>query len=144
MLFRSLVRSQHGFTVDPVTGETITRGFPVAFKAFEQRHLSSVHPRHFSDYKRLHAADFGEGMKLGGWALIDPDTEQVVGHVLDVVEVFDSENYLEAFEAAVQRGIDEDQDAIFDLVNFEEIDLRVEGAVDDYRSRLSPDGSLNG
>ncbi len=58
------------------------------------------------------------------------------------MEVFDSENYLEAFEAAVQRGVDEDQDAIFDLVNFKPIDLRVEGAVDDYRSRLNPDGSL--
>jgi hypothetical protein len=122
-------RAAQGFTIDPLTGEEPKRGFPVAFKAHELI-IESNDPRVYANYITEKMGEFRKGFKLGGW--YDTETGELF---LDVVEVIDGDDYVEAFDRAAAQGRAENQRAIFDLLNFEEIRMDDE-AIADYRSRL--------
>ncbi len=124
-------QAQGGLTIDPITGEIPDRGIPVAFKEFEQIHTSAS-PRHFRDFIRANMDQFKKGHKFGAW--FDTETNLLY---LDVVEVFDGDDYAAAFDLAAERGLAEGQEAIFDLANFEEIRM-TPSDIADYRARLAP------
>lgn len=131
------IKEQGGLTIDPITGNVPDRGIPVAFKKFEEIHPSAS-PRIIRDYLRKNMGEFRKGFQFGAW--YDDETDELF---LDVVEVFDGDDYIAAFDAAAERGQSETQLAIFDLKNFQEIRM-TPGDIGAYRARLSPDGTLRG
>lgn len=132
---------QGGSTQRLATGVQPDRGFAVGISEFSSGAIPNPTIRDFQDYMRVNAAELAKpGRHLGTW--YDTDTGDVW---LDVVEVFDGDDYVSAFDQAVNFAFHDNSElAIFDLHNgplnnFE--DIRPE-QVADYRQRLSPDGGL--
>lgn len=119
-----------GFTILPITGEPATSGFAVAIKGNEKRIPGDeITPDLIAAFRRESWDLFSdiEGAHWGGWY----DTKNDV-YVFDVSVVLDDA------EEAVKLGRENDQDAIFDLTNFEEIRTDDDGtSFEEWKARHS-------
>ena len=125
-----------GITIRTMTGERPEKGFAVALREHEvvvpkaRATRDRIGKFVRDNYEKLSQ----EGFFTGTWN----DTSRGVV-VLDVTKVIDSDNYVQAFDAAVKFGKGGNQDAIFDLQATEDgtIDLSDEQAIADYRETLA-------
>jgi hypothetical protein len=122
-----------GVTIRTMTGERPEKGFAVALRENELvLPKARATPARIGQYIRdnYEALD-QKGFFLGTW---NNTAKGVVA--LDVSKVMDSENYAQAFDAAVKFGKSGNQDAIYDLQAGLPIDLSDEQAITDYRAGL--------
>lgn len=121
-----------GSTIDIVTGHRPTRGFVVAISAYgQQLPTSQPPPTKVRTYMNKHFTELTEpGHFLGTWVDYNTNTSW-----LDVVQVFDSSDYLSAFDQAAAFGSGKEI-AMYDLLNDQTVNFDPP-SLSDYRARLS-------
>ena len=129
---KSDTESDGGVTIRTMTGERPESGFAVGIKGIKIPKARASEDRIRKFIRDEWSSLSKKGNFLGTW------TDDDAGVVwLDVVKVFNGDDYGYAYEAAVKRAQKHGEEAIYDLKNGVEIDMDDEDDIAQHRTRLA-------